>query len=103
MDWVVGSSCIAGATFSLGSVQDQEIRTHSLARESRRLPASYVRFCRRQGEPSKPDAVGVLGLVSPRRGSFSLPKPSPSHQPGEARLLQSVADGLDGGAHLPPF
>lgn len=35
-----------------------------------------ARICRRQGDPSKPDAVGLLGLVRLRRGSFSLPMPS---------------------------
>jgi hypothetical protein len=40
------------------------------------------------------------GSSGPSECSFSLPLP-PSHQPGEAQLLQSVADGVGGGAHTP--
>jgi hypothetical protein len=40
-----------------------------------------------------------LGSSGPGACSFSLPMPSRLHQPGEAGLLQSVADRLDGGAH----
>jgi len=48
-----------------------------------------------------PGVGDAPGLVRPQQVLVQPAAAPLSHQPGEAGLLQSVADGLGGGAHTP--
>jgi hypothetical protein len=69
---------------------------HEYAQPHRRRNA---RFCHRQGDPSKPEAVDALGLVRPREYSFSLPMPRCISAVGQDSY-RAFADRLDGGTHF---
>jgi hypothetical protein len=67
-----------------------------------RLRADIL-ICRRQGDRSKPDTVGVLGPSGPGEYSFSLPMPLRCISPVRHGCYRASPMGWGAARTLPPF